>query len=61
MDMGEDVGDRIEKLAAGKNDNHSPQDTGSRGDESESDAEAVASERTGRTNTARDMTTDPEQ
>jgi hypothetical protein len=59
--MGEDVGDRIEKLAAGKNDKYGPRDTGSRGDESVSDAEAVAAERTGRTNTARDMTAGSEQ
>ena len=58
MDMGEDVGDRIEKLVAGKNAKYGPRDSGSRANESVSDAEAVAAERTGRTNTARDMTAD---
>jgi hypothetical protein len=59
--MGEGVGDRIEKLAAGKNDKYGPPDAGTSGEELESDAEAVAAERTGRTNTARDMLAGPEQ
>jgi hypothetical protein len=54
-DMSENVGDRIEKLAGSKNEEQGPLDAGT------SDAKAVAAERTGRTNTARDMTTGPEQ
>ena len=53
--MSENVGDRIEKLASSKNEEQDPLDAGT------SDAEAVAAERTGRTNTARDMNAGPEQ
>src|SRR5215204_3309189 len=53
--MSENVGDRIEKLAGSKNEEQGPLDAGT------SDAKAVAAERTGRTNTARDMTAGPEQ
>ena len=59
--MREHVGDRIEKLTAGKNEDHGMRNAGTSGDEAQSDAEAVAAERTGRTNTARDMADAPEQ
>jgi hypothetical protein len=54
-DLSENVGDRIEKLAGSKNEEQDPLDAGT------SDAEAVTAERTGRTNTAHDMTAGPDQ
>jgi hypothetical protein len=54
-EMSDNVGDRIEKLVASKNEEHGPLDAERTDGEQESDAEAVAAERTGRTNTARDM------
>ena len=53
--MSENIGDRIEKLAGSKNEEQDPLDAGT------SDAKAVAAERTGRTNNARDMNAGPEQ
>jgi hypothetical protein len=56
VDMPENLEKRIEKFArSGKDAMHNLFT------EKESDAEAVAAERTGRTNAARDMTADPEQ
>src|SRR5688500_6871923 len=59
--MSKNAGDRIETFAASKNEKHGPLDAELTDGEQESDAEAVAAERTGRTNTARDMTADPGQ
>jgi hypothetical protein len=59
--MRENAGGRSETLAAGKNEEQVPLDAGTSRNESGSDAEAVAAERSGRTNTARDMTGGPEQ
>jgi hypothetical protein len=59
-EMSDNVGDRIEKLVASKNEEHGPLDAERTDGEQESDAEAVAAERTGRTNTARDMVSGPE-
>ena len=59
--MSKNVGDRIETIAASKTEEHAPLDAELTNDELESDAEAVAAERTGRTNTARDMKTGSEQ
>jgi hypothetical protein len=59
--MRENAGGRSKTLAAGKNEQQVPLDAGTSGNESGSDAEAVAAERSGRTNTARDMLAGPEQ
>lgn len=60
--MSENVGDRVEKIvSAGNNEAHNLHDAESTDGEQESDAEAVAAERTGRTNTARDMIAAPDQ
>jgi hypothetical protein len=59
--MSEKVGDWIGNVAAGKTGEQGPLDAETTGAESESDAIAVAAERTGRTNTAREMTAGPEQ
>ena len=57
--MGENAGDRTEKDRTGTIGVNNPPDAEFADDERESDAEAVAAERTGRTNTARDMRTGP--
>ena len=59
--MRENVGDRTGTASAGAVEAHKLHDAGATDGEQESDAEAVAAERTGRTNTARDMTAGPEQ
>jgi hypothetical protein len=59
--MTENVGDRVEEFAADKNEKHGLLDGELADGEQESDAEAVAAERTGRTNTARDMTSGSKQ
>src|ERR671911_2294638 len=59
--MRENVGDQTGTASAGAVEAHKLHDAGTTDGEQESDAEAVAAERTGRTNTARDMTADPEQ
>src|SRR5215207_5387309 len=59
--MRENAGDRTDTTGTGAVDEHDRHDGGLTGGKQESDAEAVAAERTGRTNTARDMTADPGQ
>jgi hypothetical protein len=59
--MRENVGDQTGTASAGAVEAHKLHDAGTTDGEQESDAEAVAAERTGRTNTARDMTAGPEQ
>ena len=62
MVMGKNVVDRIDKTRRGENlDDNRPRMLEQAKTQSESDAEAVAAERTGRTNTARDMTSGSEQ
>jgi hypothetical protein len=56
MILNKNAVDRIEqKVGEGKTEMDDRPDAGTREDQPESDAEAVAAERTGRTNTARDM------
>lgn len=62
MVMEKNVVDRFEqKVGEGKTEMDDRPDAGTSEDQRESDVEAVAAERTGRTNTARDMTAAPEQ
>jgi hypothetical protein len=55
------AGDRINKPDAGRAETHHLRDPEPAGDAEQSDAEAIAAERTGRTNTARDMIAAPDQ
>jgi hypothetical protein len=59
--MSNDAGDRIETIAASKTKKHAALRAELADGEPESDADAVAAERTGRTNTARDMLSGSEQ
>ena len=61
IDVAENVEDRAEKAGTGKTEVNNLYDAELPDAERESEAEAVAAERTGRTNTARDMTSGPEQ
>jgi hypothetical protein len=61
MEMRENVGDRTGTAGADAVETHNLHDAGATDGEQESDAEAVATEHTVRTNTARDMTPVPEQ
>jgi hypothetical protein len=61
IDVGEDVGARSETGGVGTTKVNNLHDANLPDSEQESDAEAVAAERTGRTNTARDMTSGLEQ
>jgi len=61
IDVAENVEDRAEKAGTGKTEVNNLHDAELPDAERESEAEAVAAERTGRTNTARDMTSRPEQ
>jgi hypothetical protein len=61
FEMRENMGDRIGEVGAGAVDADNLHGTESTAGGQESDAEAVAAERTGRTNTARDMVSSPEQ
>jgi hypothetical protein len=59
--MSNDAGDRIETITASKTKKHAALRAELADGEPESDADAVAAERTGRTNTARDMLSGSEQ
>jgi hypothetical protein len=61
FEMRENMGDRIGEVGAGAVDADNLHGTESTAGGQESDAKAVAAERTGRTNTARDMVSSPEQ
>jgi hypothetical protein len=62
MVLNKNAGDRIEqKVGEGTTEMNDRPDAGTREDQPESDAEAVAAERTGRTNTAHDMASGSEQ
>jgi len=61
IDMGENIGNQTQKAGPGATGVNNPLDAELPDCERHSDAEAVAAERTGRTNAARDMVSGPEQ